>query len=119
MPQIVYLTSDLMFSSRVAGAATALGLKLDLVPNQAALLSRLAEDCRLVLIDLTLDRLDLPGAVAAVRSAAPQAATVAYGPHVDVATLAAAKDAGCTHVLSRGQFHQQFSSLLQQVALSA
>src|SRR5687768_12815762 len=97
-----------MFSSRVAGAAKSLGASLELVPNQSALANKLTADCRLALIDLTLDGLNLPAAVSAIHAAAPQAEIVAYGPHVDHAALADANDAGCHQVLSRGQFNQQF-----------
>jgi DNA-binding NarL/FixJ family response regulator len=100
--QVLFLTSDLMFSSRVAGAAKSLGVALELV------------NCQLALIDLSLDRLNLPAAVKAIHAAAPQAEIVAYGPHVDHAALADAKDAGCHQVLSRGQFNQQYSDLLKR-----
>jgi DNA-binding NarL/FixJ family response regulator len=112
--QVLFLTSDLMFSSRVVGAAKSLGVTLELVANQAALPARLTANCRLAFIDLTLDRLNLPAAVQAIHAAAPQAEIVAYGPHVDHAALADAQDAGCHHVLSRGQFNQQYAELLKK-----
>jgi hypothetical protein len=114
--QILFLTSDLMFSSRVGGAAQSLGLSLALVADQASLPAKLTAECRLALIDLTLDRLNLPAAVQAIHAAAPQAEIVAYGPHVDHAVLADAKDAGCNQVLSRGQFNQQYGELLKRYA---
>ena len=104
-----------MFTSRVAGAAKSLGIALEPVPDQAALPNKLTADCRLALIDLTLDRLNLPAAVKAIQAAAPQAEIIAYGPHVDHAVLADAKDAGCHQVLTRGQFNQQYGELLQRL----
>jgi len=105
-----------MFSSRVVGAAQALGVQVQLVANAAALPEKITADCRLVLVDLSLDGLNLPAAVQAVRSGAPQARIIAYGAHVDEAALADASDAGCDTVLTRGQFHKQYVDLLQTAA---
>ena len=70
----------------------------------------------LALVDLTLERLNLSAAVSAIKSGAPAARVVAYGPHVDEAALADATEAGCDLVLTRGQFNQQYATLLQDVA---
>lgn len=115
MPNIVFLTSDLMFSSRVAGAASTLGVALQLVAQPANLAAKLSADCRMVFVDLSLSGLDLPAAIAVVRAAAPQARILAFGAHVDEAALAAAGAAGCDAVLSRGQFHKQYLELLKSV----
>jgi DNA-binding NarL/FixJ family response regulator len=114
---VLFLSSDLMFSSRILGAAKTLGVSVQLVADPAALPEKIAADCRLVLVDLTLDRLNLPAAVAAVRAGAPAARVVAYGPHVDEAALADAADAGCDQVLTRGQFNKQYAELLQSAAV--
>jgi DNA-binding NarL/FixJ family response regulator len=102
-----------MFSSRVVGAAKTLGVSLSLVASPAALADKVTADCRLALVDLTLDGVNLPAAVAAIRAGAPAARIIAYGPHVDEAALADAADAGCDSVLSRGQFHKQYAELLK------
>jgi DNA-binding NarL/FixJ family response regulator len=116
MAAVLFLSSDLMFSSRVGGAAKALGVTVQLVADPAALPDKLTADCRLVLVDLTLDRLNLPAVVRAVKAAAPAARVIAYGAHVDEAALADAAEAGCDQVLTRGQFHQQHADLLRSVA---
>jgi DNA-binding NarL/FixJ family response regulator len=110
---VVFLSSDLMFSSRLMGAAKTLGMDVQIVASPADLSQRLTPDCRLVLVDLAMDRLDLPGVIAAVRSGAPGAKVVAYGAHVDEAALGNAEQAGCDLVLSRGQFHKQYVDLLR------
>ncbi|HZN32630.1 MAG TPA: hypothetical protein VFB80_02390 [Pirellulaceae bacterium] len=115
MPAVVFLSSDLMFSSRVAGAAGTLDVPLQLVAQPANLAAKLTADCRLVLVDLAIAGLDLPVAIATVRGAAPQARIIAFGAHVDEAALAAAQSAGCDLVLSRGQFHKQYVELLKSV----
>jgi len=102
-----------MFSSRVLGAAKSLGVEVQLVANPAALAAKLAADCQLVFVDLSLAGLNLPAAIATVRKGAPEARVLAFGAHVDEAALEAARQAGCDEVLSRGQFHKQYVELLQ------
>jgi CheY-like chemotaxis protein len=109
----LFLSADLMFASRLLGAGQALGVPVASAARQAALAEKLTGDCKLVLVDLALDGLDLPAAVAAVRAAAPQARVVAFGAHVNEAALAAAESAGCDVVLTRGQFHKQYAELLR------
>jgi len=116
MAAVVFLSSDLMFSSRLLGAAKTLGVEVQMVAAPAGLAQKLAADCRLVLVDLALDKLDLPTVITAVRSAAPAAQVIAYGAHVDEAALGKAEQAGCDQVLSRGQFHKQYAELLRGVA---
>jgi len=115
MSAIIFLSSDLMFSSRVVGAAKALGAEVQLVADPFALPEKIEADCRLVMIDLSLDGLNLPAAVRAIRSAASQARVIAYGAHVDEAALADAIEAGCDVVLTRGQFNKQYVDLLRAV----
>ncbi len=115
MADIVFIGSDLMFSSQLLGAAAKLGLKLSLAAWSADAAAKLTGDCRLVLVDLTLPGLDLPAVVAAARERAPAARIVAFGPHVDEKTLAAAEKAGAHVVMSRGQFHREYAQLLAEV----
>lgn len=112
----IMLTADLMFSSRVSAAAATLGVPLDVCMSPARLgeqLTQSGDATRLVIVDATLPRLDWAAMVATVRSQAPQASIVAFGPHVDVETLRAAAAAGCDEVLTRGQFQQCYAALLE------
>ena len=113
MAAIVFLSSDLMFSSRVMGAATALGASVQLVADPAALPDKLTADCRLALVDLSLERLNLAAVLSAIHAGAPAAKVIAYGAHVEHAALADAAEAGCDQVLTRGQFNQQYAELLK------
>jgi DNA-binding NarL/FixJ family response regulator len=112
---ILFLSSDLMFSSRVVSAAKAHGVTISLVADKAALADTIAADCRLALVDLCLDELNLPAAVRAIKAGAPAAQVIAYGPHVDEGLLADAKEAGCDQVLTRGQFNKRYAELLAGV----
>jgi DNA-binding NarL/FixJ family response regulator len=112
---VYYLTADLLFSSRVSGAASNLGIDLQIVGSVTKLLecAEAAAGCKLVLIDLTLSTLEPGAAVQAIRERLPQARIVAYGPHVQETLLTAAAAAGCDEVLSRGQFDREFPRLLR------
>ena len=110
----LYLTNDLLLSSKVTGAAHARGLKLELVSSPVALLEKASlSQVDLVLLDLSTPGLDPPQLVPKLREMdmTPKA-IVAYGPHVHEAKLALAAEAGCDEVLSQGQLHKQIDILL-------
>jgi DNA-binding NarL/FixJ family response regulator len=116
LSRVVFLTADLLFSSRVLGAARTLGVDCKIASSPTQLMAALDADCRLVLIDLGMDGLDLNAAVASVRGASSAARIVAFGPHVNEALLASAKSAGCDVVLPRSQFNNQYAELLRAAA---
>jgi DNA-binding response OmpR family regulator len=111
---ILFLTADLMFSSRVAGAAARLGMSLKTAATPAALMELFAaEPISLVVIDLSSPRLDLPGLIGELKTSAnTPRAIIAYGPHVHENRLAEAAAAGCDEVLSRGQFSARMEETL-------
>jgi CheY-like chemotaxis protein len=110
----VYLTADLLFSSRVQSAAKSAGVELAVVASPADLgEAAVAQGVRQVILDLTAPGLDLATLVSQIRQAAPGARLVAYAPHVMKPRLAAARDAGCDLVLTRGQFDARRDELLQ------
>jgi DNA-binding NarL/FixJ family response regulator len=113
---VLYLTGDLLFPSRVSGAAANLGVRLQIVGSVEKLLEQAsnADACCLVLIDLSVSGIDPHAAVPAIRAQLPQARIVAYGPHVHEELIKAAADAGCDEVLSRGQFDREFGRLLRE-----
>lgn len=117
---VLLLTSDLATSSKVAGAATRQGVQLAVAMDSSMLAGKAAEQStRLVILDLSTPRLDIAGAVRAVIDHAPTRPTIiAFGPHVHEGLLAAARDAGCDRVLSRGQFHSQIDELLKAASES-
>jgi len=98
---VIFLSSDLMFSSRLLGAAQALSTQVQVAARPAALAEKLTDDCRLVLVDLSLDELDLPAAIATVRAVAPQARVVAFDAHVNEAALSAASLTCASNAITR------------------
>ena len=110
---ILYITTDLFFSSRVGSLARDRGLAIEVVAPLAAA-QKINTELQLVLIDLTQRSLDVALLVETVREKASSATIIAYGPHVDQAALSAAQDAGCDEVMPRSQFDQQLVSILER-----
>jgi DNA-binding NarL/FixJ family response regulator len=110
----IYLTTDLIFLSRVQSAARSAGVELLTVASEAALRESATDnDVRQVILDLTAPGCEPAALVPAIREAAASAHIVAYAPHVMKARLAAAQAAGCDQVLTRGQFDSRLVDVLQ------
>ncbi len=112
----LYLTTDLMFSSRVASTAAELSLELSVVSSPQQLLDRVAEgNVHLVVLEFSRPEMPLIELVPRLRESSPVAVRIiAFGPHVDVAGLAGATQAGCDEVYTRGQFNQQLMDILRK-----
>jgi DNA-binding response OmpR family regulator len=112
------LISDLLMQSQLAGAAQRAGVELKTVSSADALVTALAaQPPRLVILDLGHPGLDPAELLArAAPLLAADAVTIAFGPHVHVERLDKARAAGCTLVLTRGQFHAQAEELLKRYA---
>ena len=109
----LFLTGDLLFSSRVVGAAESASLKVEVVGSADAARQRAgADDVGLLIVDLTMPGCR-PNALMEVWTTLPSPPPViAYGPHVAETQLQAARDAGCAEVLTRGQFDRQMRDVL-------
>jgi hypothetical protein len=106
-PAVVFLSCDLIFASRVQGAAENAGLDFVLsgkMPDDAA-------HARFVVLDLaTMSKLSA-GLKELCDQACPDAKLIAYGPHVQVAKLDQARSAGIEIVMTRGQFDHALPTL--------
>lgn len=108
------LSDDLMFNSRITGTAKALGLTMKTARTTDALqtLAR-AQPPRCVVVDLSNPGLKIEELVRSLRDAATTPPyLVAFGSHVDAATLKAARDAGCDVVLPRSKFVEELPKQL-------
>ena len=105
---VVFLSGDLMFASRVKGAAERAGL--DFVFS-GALPAEDTDRIRFVILDLSTRSSLTSELVQTCGESCPQAKLLAYGPHVQAARLSAAREAGIPLVLTRGQFDAKLSSL--------
>lgn len=106
------LTKDIFFASKVTGTASAMGLSVRIMIALDQLPTAITPETQLVILDL-----DCPGiSPADVIAALPDPAaitTVAFGPHVHEAKLAAAKDAGFQHVMPRSKFSAGLVEILK------
>ncbi len=83
----------------------------------AAIDGKLAEEAPvLVLLDLSLPGAAPDTIVPKLRAdLSPGSRILAFGPHVHARLLAAARDAGCDLVVSRGEFHARIDDYLRDV----
>ncbi len=111
--KVLFLSGDLMFASRVRGAAENAGLSFSLIGRLPDAGDQ-AEAIRFVVLDLaTMSKLT-DGLVADCAEKCPGASVIAYGPHVQVSKLDAARAAGIENVLTRGQFDHQLPTLFSR-----
>lgn len=102
----ILLSDDLLFVSRVTGTARGLGLAVKQARSVDVLRHLVAQEppgC--VIVDLANPGLDINELVRRLHeTCTPPPRVVAYGSHVDTATLRAARDAGCDEVMPRSKF---------------
>ncbi len=111
---VVLLSGDLMAVSRIQGAVlrTGAGLRTAATAEQAISVCN-EEPIELIVVDLGAPALEIGPLVSSLQragSAVPK--IVAFGPHVHEDRLAAAREAGCDEVISRGQFFSYLESIL-------
>jgi CheY-like chemotaxis protein len=115
-PLGILLSDDLIFTSRIIGTASALGLTMRLARTSEALVraaSRESASC--VVVDLANPGLDVPEMIEGLHGTGrPMPRVVAYGSHVDAASLRAAREAGCDLVLPRSKFVEDLPKCLPE-----
>ena len=112
--QGLLLSDDLIFTSRITGTARDLGLAVRPARSAEALVELARQHPpRCVLVDLGHPGLDLGDLLRRLGEACPALPrVVAYGSHVDTATLRAARAAGCDPVLPRSKFVEELPRAL-------
>jgi CheY-like chemotaxis protein len=110
------LSDDLLFISRIVGTARDLDLRVTAVRTATELLNRARnEPPACVIVDLANPNLKITELVDTLKeSPIDPPRVVAYGSHVDVATLRAAREAGCDVVLPRSKFVEELPSALPE-----
>jgi saccharopine dehydrogenase-like NADP-dependent oxidoreductase len=97
--RVVAITSDLMDRSKISSALDGVEFARD---------ASACADADVVVVDLARDA----ALVAAVRTSAPDARIVAFGPHVDTEVLDQATRDGADVVLPRSRFFQDPAAAL-------
>lgn len=105
------ISQDLFFTSKVTGTAQALGLQVDSVDDIATATARLhAGDIGCILLDLAAPRVTVSDLIAAIPESA-RVPIIAFGSHVNVELLEAARAAGA-EVMPRSQFSANLPQIL-------
>jgi CheY-like chemotaxis protein len=114
MSRGLLLCDDLIFTSKVTGTAKALGLSVVAARDPASLLKLARQEApSCVLLDLHNAGLDLDALLLELKETCPATPrVVAYGSHVEAATLHAARVAGCDLVLPRSRFVEELPAAL-------
>jgi CheY-like chemotaxis protein len=133
MADILFVTSDLMFSSRASSVAHRLGVSVSVTGNAAPPDARevstennltientvnivnddnaATRGPRLVVLDLSTPGLNVAQVVPQWRSLPNAPEIIAYAPHVHASKLESAKKAACDAVYTKGQFDTRLESL--------
>ena len=104
---VVALSADLLFASRIRGAAQAVGAEVELARSGDALLERArSAPPRRILLDLDVRTTDPIALIEALKAdpATRGIEVVAYVSHVREDMIANARAAGADRVLARGAF---------------
>jgi len=115
-PTGVLVSRDLIFTTKITGTARALGFRVVVAGNGALAVKTIAEARpRVVFVDLAAGDLGKPEALLSYQAAAGQETPiVAFGSHVDVESLDAARKAGCREVLPRSKFSAELPDLIRK-----
>lgn len=112
---ILAILDDLLFTSKIRGAATQAGTTVAIARSaQAALDQMRTQAPSLVILDLNNPRTDPIGILTTMKADAALASipTVGYVSHVDASTIAAARAAGAGDVMARSAFVNALPDLL-------
>jgi DNA-binding NarL/FixJ family response regulator len=115
-PLALVLADDFLWISKITGAGQAAGWRIKSVNTPERLLEYAEnEPPQLVVLDLGLRGLNTADVVSRMKAACPAGLRfVAYGSHVDTATLEAARQAGCDPVLPRSKMSQEVHTLMRE-----
>ena len=111
MADVVYMISDMLFSSKLREAAKASGVTVQ-ATRDAAAWAAAARDAKLAIVDLRM-----PTALAAGPTPSTLR-TVGFIDHERVEVMDEARAKGCTDVMAKGQFANALPKLLAGLSAS-
>ena len=107
------LADDFLWISRITATAQAHGLTIKTAASAEKLVELAGrESPRFVILDLGMKDARATEIVSRITAMSPPPRFIAYGSHVDVATLRAAREAGCDPVLPRSKMAEDLEKLL-------
>jgi DNA-binding response OmpR family regulator len=119
--KVLLISSDLMLVSAMHGMAGRDGVESIAVGSaDESLAACQGGGVQAAILDLRTSGLDAETLVPELRAAmGPGGRVVAFAPHVHEQSLAAARNAGCDDVFTRGQFDVRVATLLKGISSSA
>ena len=111
---VIAVVDDLLFGSKIRSAAQAAGVDISFVHGREAVATAIRDgDPDLVLVDLEGQSGNAIEMIRLIRAeTGPRVRIVAFGSHVNVDRLQAAKQAGCDQALARSAFVKVLPNLL-------
>ncbi len=112
---ILLVGQNLFFLPRIQNVAGPSGYEVRLTTGAPKFWELYDEgDVALVLVDLEGDKDTWATVIRGLRErASPASRVVAFGPHVDVATLELARELGCDAVLTKGEFSDALRKIVE------
>jgi CheY-like chemotaxis protein len=110
------LSEDMIFTSRITGVARDLQLAIEPTRSVEGLHTLAGQRSpRCVIVDLAIPGMAIHHVLRRLReSCSPMPFVVAFGSHVDTATLRAAREAGCDVVWPRSKFVEELPHALPE-----
>jgi hypothetical protein len=112
MSDVVYLITDMLFSSKLRETAKTIGVTVQAAREPAAFAAA-AREAKLAIVDLRL-----PTALAALEALGghPGVRTIGFIDHEKTDVMDAARAKGCSDVMAKGQFANALPKLLASIA---
>lgn len=112
----VLLSRDLMFTVKITGTARELGFRVVVAGDPERASAMITENRpKAVFVDLAAGALVAPESLVSLqRAAGPETPFIAFGSHVDVQALAAARAAGCREVMPRSKFSAELPDIIRR-----
>jgi DNA-binding NarL/FixJ family response regulator len=112
--KVLALVRDLLLRSRIDAVADALGVEVGYASSLDRVTGRCAElNPGAVFVDLSDANFPAEAIAREVKAAVPGARLVGFASHVDLKSLASARDAGFALTLSRSEFTARLPELLK------
>ncbi|WP_459557271.1 hypothetical protein [Lacunimicrobium album] len=112
MPSGLFISNDLFFISKVTGTGTSLGYPIRVISKASAFTEALTNpEVNAVFVDLEQKMLPLDQLVAAIPNR-EQVTLIAFGAHVQVDVLKAARALGFEAVMPRSQFTSDLPAII-------
>ena len=112
---VCFCAADLLWATKIKSTADALGISCRPVRNLDMLEARLVDSpVRALIVDLEAGHVAIE-LILRAKSGPPRPRVLAFGPHIDTASLDAARQAGADAVLARGAFNARLPDLLREL----